>query len=223
MKTILCYGDSNTWGYIPNSMVPEFLLASRLQRHERWPEILNDVLGRDEFHVIGAGLNGRTTAFDEKLVVRASRNGLLTLPPIIEMHYPLDMVILMLGTNDCKIQYKANASMITENMAKIIDYIQQSHFGKDFKAPKVMLVCPAPLKHVDIPAFTLYFNDDSINLSHELDAHYSALAKEKNCLYLNAGDVVNSSDLDGVHIDAASQFLLARTIKNKMMESGLIR
>ena len=93
MWEILCYGDSNTWGYNPST-------KERYDRYERWTGILQFTLG-DEYHVIEEGLNGRTTVWDEP-IEGEYKNGKTYLVSCLESHKPLDLVIIMLGTNDLK-------------------------------------------------------------------------------------------------------------------------
>ena len=106
MKTILCYGASNTWGYKPD---PSAVLPIRYSYKQRWTGILQSKLG-DEFLVIEEGLNSRTTVIDDPL--NDDRNGKAYLKPCLESHAPLDFVALMLGTNDLKVRFGLSASEI---------------------------------------------------------------------------------------------------------------
>lgn len=92
MKTILCYGDSNTWGFIPS-------IGARYPFETRWPGVMQAALGK-EYRVIEAGLSGRTTVWDDPCDIYM--NGRDMLEPTLRTHAPLDLVILMLGTNDLK-------------------------------------------------------------------------------------------------------------------------
>lgn len=215
MKNILCYGDSNTWGYIACSMNMELMLAKRLEYDIRWPGALQNLLGAD-YYVIEAGLNGRSTSFDETGIIRPSRNGLATFPGILEMHYPLDLVVLMLGTNDLKIQFNATVARIIHGMKSLIQCVKKSHFGNDFLAPQVMLIAPAPIFKVGLPKFDLFFNEQSIINSQELSKSYELLAKEEQCTFLDAGEFVKISGNDGVHIEAESHRYLAEAIAQKI-------
>jgi lysophospholipase L1-like esterase len=211
MKNIICYGDSNTWGNIAGSINLEFRLAQRYEYGQRWPTIMQNLLG-PTFQIIEAGLNGRTTAFDEKSIVRPSRNGLATLPGILEMHYPLDLVIFMLGTNDVKIEYDASLEQITVNMQQLIQTVKTSHFGPNYQAPRVMMICPSPIHQVDNPAFSAYYDELSIIKSQQLSQYYAKLASHEQCALLDAGPIVKVSDTDGVHLEQASHADLATHI-----------
>lgn len=215
MKNILCYGDSNTWGCIAGSMNRDLMLAKRFDRDVRWTGVLQKTLGND-FYIIEARLNGRNTSFDETRFIRPSRNGLKTLPLILEMNYPLDLVILMLGTNDTKIDVHATAEQTTEALQKMICYIKESHLGQNFASPKVMLIAPAAIHRVDSADFNQFYDDSSITKTQALAEHYRKLADQENCPFLDAGKIVKISDDDGIHIDQDSQAEFAKAIAQKI-------
>lgn len=215
MKNILCYGDSNTWGNIAGSMNQELMLAKRFNYDIRWTGVLQSLFGTD-YHIIEAGLNGRTTFFDEIGIVRPSRNGLATLPGILEMHYPLDLVIFMLGTNDVKTQFNASPNRITQGIQQLIQYVKTSHLGPNFLAPQVMVIAPAPIFKVDLPAFNLFFDEASIAKSHDLATCYEALAKQEQVTFLDAEPFVKISFNDGIHIEADSHKNFAEAIMKKI-------
>ena len=107
---ILCFGDSNTWGYKPDK-------TGRFDENTRWTALLQKKLD-PEYHIIEEGLCGRTTVFQDEL--RESRRGLDMIGVTVEMHNPLDLVIIMLGTNDCKTRYGASASVIARGLDQVI-------------------------------------------------------------------------------------------------------
>lgn len=215
MKNILCYGDSNTWGNIAGSRNIELMLAKRFDRSVRWTGVLQKLLG-DDYYVIEAGLNGRNTSFNETKFSRPSRNGLETFPLILEMNYPVDLVIFMLGTNDAIIDFNATPSQTTAAMQKMIRFVKASHFGQNFEAPNILLIAPAPIHRIDSPDFNVFFDDSSIAKTKELAAHYATLAAEEECSFLDAGQIVKISDDDGVHIEAESHKKLADAIANEI-------
>ena len=106
MKTILCYGDSNTWGYDPSSQ-------QRFGPEERWTGVLQKELGM-EYRIIEEGLNGRTTVWDDP--IEGFKNGMSYLIPCIESHKPFDLITIMLGTNDLKIRFSVSAYDIAESV-----------------------------------------------------------------------------------------------------------
>ncbi len=215
MKNILCYGDSNTWGKVAGSSNVELMLAQRFDRNVRWTGVLQKLLGSD-FYVIEGGLNGRNTSFDKTRFVGPSRNGLATLPLILEMNYPLDLVIIMLGTNDFLIDYDSTPEKITLEIKKMLDMVKNSHFGHDFSAPQALLIAPAPIHKTDFKDFNLFFNDSSIVKSQQLAIHYANLAHQEGVAFLDASNIVKISDDDGVHIEGNSHSILADAVANKI-------
>ena len=119
-RTVLCYGDSNTWGYNPCT-------KRRYSAAIRWPGVLRGELG-PAYHVIEEGLNGRTTIWTDPLA--EYRNGKHLLTPCLETHKPLDVVILMLGTNDIKWKFSATPYDIGRGMATLVDLVQRSRSGQ---------------------------------------------------------------------------------------------
>src|SRR6185369_2884065 len=136
MKTILCYGDSLTWGYD----------AATLDRHayeNRWPSVLQAELG-GAVRVIAEGLNGRTTAFDDHLA-DADRNGVRVLPTLLASHSPLDLVIIMLGANDMKPFICGDAFGSKQGVERLVDLVRFHAYGFTYKPPEVLIVSPPPL------------------------------------------------------------------------------
>jgi len=119
MRRILCYGDSNTWGCIPIS-------AARYGEDIRWPGVLAGLLGA-EYRIIEEGLNGRTTVFDDPL--QEGRNGKTYLLPCLLSHRPLDVVVLMLGTNDMKQRYGLPAEDIARGAGVLAEIVRTSGSG----------------------------------------------------------------------------------------------
>ncbi len=95
MKQILAFGDSNTWGLVPGSKPHE-----RFAWGQRWTSILQEKFDPEEVRIAEEGLCGRTTVFEDEL--RPGRKGVSSIPILLESHYPIDVLVLMLGTNDCK-------------------------------------------------------------------------------------------------------------------------
>ena len=192
MKTVLCYGDSLTWGYD----------AASLGRHaleDRWPSALKAELGND-VEVIAEGLNGRTTAFDDHLA-GADRNGARVLPTILTSHAPLDLVIILLGSNDMKPWIHGNPVAAKQGMQRLIDIVRGHDYPFDWPAPQILLVSPPAVTRTDNAEFKEMFagGDDA---SRRLAAQYSGLADEAGCGFFDAGSVATTTPLDGVHLDA---------------------
>ena len=135
MKTILCFGDSNTWGYNPEN-------RQRFGPDERWTGILRNSLGED-YRVIEEGLNGRTTLWDDP--IEGFKNGLDYLMPCLESHKPFDLITIMLGTNDLKCRFSVSAFDIAESVGVLVRQVQQSQAGPQENAPIPLLIAPPPL------------------------------------------------------------------------------
>ncbi|MEO3999732.1 SGNH/GDSL hydrolase family protein [Mesorhizobium sp. CAU 1732] len=192
MKTILCYGDSLTWGYD----------AETQDRHPldvRWPSVLQSLLG-DGVEVIAEGLNGRTTAFDDHLAA-ADRNGASVLPTILMTHAPLDLVILMLGANDMKPFICGHAIGAKQGMQRLINLVRLHPYPFGAAAPEVLIVSPPALSETADPDFAAIFSG-GVEQSQMLASFYSDLADLEDCGFFDAGSVARTSPTDGVHLDA---------------------
>ena len=188
MKTVLCFGDSNTWGYDPAT-------KDRFPRDVRWTGILAGQLG-PTYQVIEEGLNGRTTVWNDP--IEGYKNGRDYLIPCLETHRPIDLVILMLGTNDLKMRFSVSAFDIANSAGVLVDIIQKSVAGPDGAAPAVLLVAPPPV--AKLSEFAEMF-EGSQEKSLKFVAHYRRVAEERGCAFLDAGAVIRSSDLDGIHFE----------------------
>lgn len=191
MKTILCFGDSLTWGYD----------AAGPGRHafaDRWPSVLQAELGTG-FHVIAEGLNGRTTAFDDHLAGE-DRNGARILPTLLGTHAPLDLVIIMLGSNDMKPWIHGRALAAQHGMRRLVQIVRGHPYPFDVAAPKLLLVAPPTVSRTDNTEFADMFAGGNV-ASSRLGPLYSALAAEAGCGFFDAGTVAKTTPLDGVHLD----------------------
>ncbi|GHV82806.1 hydrolase [Spirochaetia bacterium] len=212
MKTILCYGDSNTYGYIP-------LTGMRYDHKTRWPmvleKILNEGCAADDpaWWVDEEGLGGRTTSFDDP--VELDRNGLKTVTPILKSHKPIDLVAIMLGTNDLKRRFRPSAYDIAQGMLNVVKAVQHSETGPGNSAPKVLVICPPPT----LPA--PYFDDmfeGSESVSKKLPAYYKAIADETGELFLDAGSVTSPNNKDGIHFEPENHLKLAKAVADVVMK-----
>ena len=208
MKQILAFGDSNTWGMIPGTTPP-----ARYAWGKRWTSILQERLS--DVRVIEEGLCGRTTVFEDEL--RPDRRGIDALPLILESHSPLDAVILMLGTNDCKSYFHASPYIIGKGIESCLEIIE-----KKVDISKVLLVSPLHLgEEVWKPEMDPEFSKESIIVSQNLKSIYQKIALKKGCQFLAASDYVNSSSIDNEHMDADSHEIFANAIIDKLTELGL--
>jgi lysophospholipase L1-like esterase len=202
MKTILCYGDSITWGYDPKD-------GSRFPPDRRWPGILQDELG-PRARVIEEALNSRTVATDDP--IRPYRNGLAMLPPLLEAHAPLDIVIFMLGTNDCAPCYRLTAGEIAFGCVGLIRAVKASLSGPAESQPKIVLVSPPLLGDLN-PELALFYGGGE-DVSRQLAHAYGIIAHAFGCTLLDAAELVEASKTDGVHLDPPEQRKLALALKD---------
>ncbi|MBE7496412.1 MAG: SGNH/GDSL hydrolase family protein [Verrucomicrobiaceae bacterium] len=211
MKTILCFGDSNTWGFIPES-----ILESHPRRHPpevRWTGVLARELGAG-FRVIEEGQNGRTTVHDDPFAV--SRNAKPVLPAILESHKPLDLVILMLGTNDLKQILNVSPGEIAMGVKVLAQMILSGDAGIAAKPPKLLLMCPPViLDNSHLPDIKAKF-PHAAELSRDLPRCYAALASALGCSYLNTQTLIEPSVVDGIHLDAAAHEKLGLAVAQKV-------
>lgn len=206
MKTVLCFGDSNTWGFIPESITAPF--PARHPHDVRWTGVLAKKLGAG-FRVIEEGQNGRTTVHDDPFA--AVRNGKAVLPAILESHKPLDLVVLMLGTNDLKAVFGVSPGEIAMGVKVLAQMILTSDAGRAAKPPKLLILCPPAIgqqNHLpDIAAkFPNAFQD-----SRELPRHYEALAAALRCPFLNTQTLITAGS-DGIHLDATAHATLGKAV-----------
>ena len=201
MKTIVCYGDSNTWGYMPKREHPEITANNRFPWGVRWTSLLQMKLGAD-YRVVEEGLNGRTTMFDDLLDV--CRNGLEGIDYSMLTNCPVDLVILMLGTNDVKEFFGMPPYVIAKGCGRLIDRIQAGGYGPNGAAPQILLV--APLKLPDtLPGSWLgeEFGPGAIARNDALPAYYEKIAAEKGVHFLNAAASVTADPADSIHMNEA--------------------
>jgi lysophospholipase L1-like esterase len=204
MKTILCYGDSNTWGYDPVS-------RGRYDHTQRWTRILQKLLG-DRYHVVEEGQNGRTTVHDDP--VEGQKNGMAYLLPCLESHHPVDLVVLMLGTNDLKQRFSQPASDIARSVSRLIHAIRTNEFGPADGSPEVLLLAPPPVER--LTDFAEMFAG-SREKSQRLGAEFRAVAEERGCAFLDTSTVIRCSDVDGIHFDPEQLPLLAEAVREQVV------
>jgi lysophospholipase L1-like esterase len=208
MMTVLCYGDSNTYGRDP-------VTKRRMKRDVRWPGVLQNTLGSD-FHVIEEGLNGRTTVWDDP--VRPGyfkRNGAWYLLPCLESHCPVDLIIIMLGTNDLKAMFSVTPYDIAESMGRLVEIALSSKCGRDDNPPKIAVMCPPPLGKLSEYAETF---SGGVEKSKKLAPYYEKVAKKYGCPFFDAGSVIQSSKLDGLHYDPEDHEKLGKAVAGLVLD-----
>ena len=209
MKTILCYGDSNTWGCPP---VEPGQTAERYGPDVRWGSVLRTALGPG-YWVVEEGLGGRTTVWDDP-IEGEHKNGKRYLLPCLESHAPIDLVALMLGTNDLKQHFRLSAAEIAAGAATLVDIILRSPCGPQNRAPNVLLLCPPPT--AQLSGFAELFAGAG-EKSLALAGHYEREAALRGYAFLDAGQIIRSSERDGIHFEAdahqALGYAVARVVR----------
>jgi lysophospholipase L1-like esterase len=194
MKTILAYGDSLTFGSDPGG-------GPRHAFEDRWPSTLERGLGGTA-RVIAEGLGGRTTAFDD-FSASGDRNGVRLLPTLLDSHKPLDLVIIMLGTNDLKVYLNGTAFGAAMGIKRLVQIIRSHPYDPGMAVPQVIVMAP-PLtvetNHADLhPMFAPRADEAKL-----FDFYYSRIARELGVGYFNAASVAVADPRDGVHLDPAN-------------------
>jgi len=193
MQQVLVYADSLTWGIVPNT-------RRRLPFDARWPGIMEGRLlaAGTSVRVIEDCLNGRRTAFEDPY--KPGRNGLVGLEQRIEIHSPLALVVLMLGTNDFQSMHQHNVWHSAQGVGALVDAIRRAPIEPGMPSPKVLVVAPPPMqepKGTIAPKF-----QGAREKSAGLAAALESVARERRCEFFDAGQVTGSSEVDGVHLDA---------------------
>lgn len=209
MHNIFCFGDSNTWGYNPET-------RERFSNKVRWTAILKDRFYDDGIEVVEDGVVGRTTIFEDR--VRPGKNGLKALKSSSHKLQDADFVVLMLGTNDCKKYYRNSPRDIADGIADCLDIILEY-----VEPENVLLVSPIHLgEKVWQPGFDPEFDRESVIVSYGLEIEYKQLAREYGINFIAASDYVSPSKADQEHMDAKSHAIFADIIYNKIREISLV-
>jgi len=204
-KEILCFGDSLTWGWDP-------VTRGRYPFEKRWTGILQRELG-ENYHVIEEGLNGRTTIWDDP--IEGEKNGKKYLIPCLESHMPLDLVIIMLGTNDLKLRFNVSAFEIAAAADSLVQIVQKSRTGRNHQSPQVLLVSPPPLgKLTDWEEMMT----GGLEKSKKLAKYYEMFAHDHGYHFLDAGKFVVSSDVDGLHWEAGENEKFGKAVAEKVRQ-----
>jgi lysophospholipase L1-like esterase len=213
-KTILCFGDSLTWGWIP---VLEGSPTNRYAFEDRWTGAMAAHLGAG-YQIVEEGLSARTTSADDPNDSRL--NGSAYLPAALASHLPLDLVILLLGTNDTKPYFNRTPYDIAYGMTKLVGQVLGSAggVGTPYPAPKVLVVAPPPLAPIPHPFFQGMFGGGGHEKSAALREQYRALADFTKVDFLAAGDFITTDGCDGIHFTADNNHDLGRAIAAKVKE-----
>ena len=199
MAVILAFGDSNTWGYDPAGGV-------RFAPEVRWTGVMAAALGPGH-RVIEEGLNGRTTVFVDP--IEPDRRGADYLPPCLRSHAPVDLLIIALGGNDMKARFNVSAAEIASGAERLVIMAQAEGVGPNGLAPRLLLVAPPPLARLTGLADMFRGAEPK---SRELAARYAEVAERRGIGFVDAGQFIRCSDLDGIHYEAAEHARLGHAL-----------
>jgi lysophospholipase L1-like esterase len=202
-RVVLCYGDSNTWGWIPAE-------GGRFPREVRWPGVLAAELGAG-WQVVEEGLGGRTTVFDDPL--EPGRNGRKYLLPCLLSHDPVDLVVIGLGTNDLKFRYSASGADIARGVAVLAELALESRVGPGGESPKVMLLgLPALGPLDDRPDELAGAAEKAVAMRPYLREWAALLGVE----LLELHELVGYSQRDGFHLEADSHRTIGEAVARRV-------
>ncbi|MCR5195430.1 MAG: SGNH/GDSL hydrolase family protein [Pseudobutyrivibrio sp.] len=209
MKTVLCYGDSNTYGHVPET-------GLRYPRDVRYPGRLQMLLG-DEYTVIEEGCNGRTTIQDDP--IEGWKNGLDYLKPCLNSHKPVDIVVMMLGSNDLKTVFHLSAKEIAEAAGRLVDEIIEFAKEKQSFIPKIILVSPPEIgEGITRSPFAGSFDESAIERSRQFPEHYKRVADEKGCVFFDAAKCISPSEFDSLHLTPEAHKVLAEKLSEVILQ-----
>jgi lysophospholipase L1-like esterase len=192
-RTVMLFGDSNTHGTPP---MADFGSSGRFGHEARWTTHFRNAL--PDWEVIVEGQPGRTTLHDDP-IEGPHRNGLTVLPALLDSHQPLDVVLIMLGTNDLKARFSVTPVDVAVSLERLVTCIRQSDAGPDGAAPMVMIVCPPPILEVgDLGGIFA----GGATKSHGLAAEVSRMAERIKVPFVDAAPLIAVSPVDGIHYDA---------------------
>jgi lysophospholipase L1-like esterase len=195
MRQLMVFGDSNTHGTVP---MAGFGDMGRFAPSDRWTTRMAAAL--PDWEVLAEGQPGRTTVHDDP-IEGAHRNGRAVLPALLESHRPLDLVVIMLGTNDLKARFSLTPTDIALGVERLVGDIRASTAGPGQREPAAMVICPPPIAEVgDLGAiFT-----GGAAVSRALGPAFMAMAARAGVPLLNAADHIAVSPVDGIHYDASA-------------------
>jgi lysophospholipase L1-like esterase len=191
MRTLLCFGDSNTWGYVPGSN------GRRFPREARWPVRLQAALG-EAWEVVAEGLSGRTATMDSP--VAEGRNGLPYLVPCLQSHAPVDLLLIFLGTNDVGERFALPERDVARSVGRLIKVARSAEAGPDGAAPEILVVCPPPFD------------------GHRLGPHFAEVCAELDCELIDLDGVASYVELadDVEHLDETGHAAVASAVEARI-------
>lgn len=211
LKTVLCFGDSNTYGQVPGGSPLE-----RFTLEARWPGVLRNELGVG-WYVLEEGLSGRTTVHNDP-IEGDLKNGRTYLRPCLMSHAPIDLVILMLGTNDLKARFGQPAGEVAMGIGCLIHDIKELASGPNGKVPEILVVAPPPMLD-DIGEWQGIFAYAQPK-SHQLAHDFEVVADSLEVHFFDAGAVITSDPADGFHLSKDAHETLGKCLAQEIEAIG---
>jgi len=205
VQQILVYADSLSWGIIPGT-------RKRLPFDQRWPGVMENALNSSGagVRVIEDCLNGRRTVWDDPY--KPGRNGLIGLPQRIEIHSPLSLVVLMLGTNDFQSMHQHNAWHSSQGIAALVAAIRTAPIEPGMPVPPILVMAPPPLRNPSGPIAPKFEGGEAKCAG--LAAAYERVCQELACDFFDSSTVTTSSNVDGVHLDSEQHLMLGKALSH---------
>ncbi|GHU06501.1 hydrolase [Betaproteobacteria bacterium] len=213
MKHVLCYGDSNTWGWDADTCDLKTGIARRMPYEARWPGVAQKLLGA-EYRLMENAMNGRTLMNEDPYSPR--RLGIVSLEEAVEANAPLDLIVLALGVNELKHMFNLSAGMIARGLEKLVITAQQSYYA--YPAPRVLVISPAPVRpDIEKRLFGFNFGPLAYGKSLEFSQLYGNVAERHGCGYLDAASLdLTLNDIDGLHYNREDHAKLGKAIAEKI-------
>lgn len=207
MQHILVYSDSLSWGIVPTT-------RDRLRFEQRWPGVMEIALSASgrKVRVVEDCLNGRRTVWEDPF--KPGRNGLVGLAQRVEIHSPLELVILMLGTNDFQSMHEHNAWHSSQGIAALVCAVRNAPIEPGMPVPEVLVVAPPPIRAPKGPIAPKFAGGD--RKCAGLAAAYQQICTELGCHFFDADTVTTSSNVDGIHLDLEQHATLGQALSERV-------
>lgn len=198
MKNVLCYGDSNTFGFIPEN-------CKRYDKDSRWSGILSELL-KDNYNIIEEGMNNRTGFFKNPEGLKQSGGEYLSI--FLQNHKNLDVCIISLGTNDAQFFYNLDENTAKSGLQNLIDSVYEAN-----STTKIIIVPPVKItENILHSGFSMMFNSESIEKINNIFPVFKQKAVENKCLYFDFNEIVSPSKTDGIHYTKESHKIIAQNL-----------
>lgn len=213
-RVLLCFGDSNTHGMVPKRDPDHY---ARYGSDTRWPRVAGAALGHG-WEIVEDGLPGRTAQFADP-EMGGIMDGRTGLEMALRSHGPIDVLAVMLGTNDVKARFAARAELVTRGIEALLDIAQDDELQARHVGFETLVICPPPVRAID--GLSEQFLGGPAT-SAALPGLYRELARNRGVGYVDAGEIIAASMIDGIHLDAAEHIALGRAIAAHVQTLGVV-